>query len=89
MSEETPQKRNRKTNPFSQYAKATEKAERARRAAARAGELAEKAKAAAERAAELAAKKEEAEAAEAAAYEVLQSALADLHANSDDEAGDE
>jgi len=84
MSEETKTRKPRSTNPFSQYKKAKVEADKARRAAARAEALAEKAQEAAEKAREAADRLPELEAAEQAAYDALQAALADLDTNTDD-----
>lgn len=77
-------RRPRSTNPFSQYKKAKAEADKARRAAARADALAEKAQEAAEKARQASEKLPELEAAEQAAYDALQQALADLDTNTDD-----
>lgn len=69
------EKKTRKKNPLTAYARAKAHADKVRRAHARAEELAAKAKAAAERAEALAAEKEEAEKAEQAALAALQGEL--------------
>lgn len=75
MSDE---KRTRKPNPYTAYAKAHAAAEKARKAASRAEALAAAAKEAADKASVLASALPELEAAEKEAYEALQAALAEL-----------
>jgi hypothetical protein len=84
MSDEQPQKRHRTPNPFTTYKKAKAAADKARRLAAKAAELREKAEAAAVKAEQAAADLPELEAAEQAAYDALQAALADLDTDTDD-----
>jgi hypothetical protein len=80
-------KRERKKNPYSQYAKARAHADKVRRANGRASALAEKAAQAAEKAAALAAQLPEAEAAEQEALEALQAALEELDGDIVDDTG--
>jgi hypothetical protein len=86
---DTAEKRTRTPNPYTRYAKAHEKAEKARRAHSRAADLAEKARQADEKARALSALKDEAEVEEQEAYEGLQEALAELQAPDADEDDDE
>lgn len=81
MSETT--KRTRKANPFTAYAKAKQKADVARRAAARTADLAEKATAALARAEQEAARRDAAEVEEQAALDALQAALGELNTDTD------
>lgn len=76
--EQQTEKRTRKPNPYTAYAKAHTAAEKARRAAARAEALAAAAKEAADKASALADKLPELERAEKEAYDNLQEALAEL-----------
>jgi hypothetical protein len=82
------EKKTRKKNPLTAYARAKAKADKVRRAHARAEELAEKAKAAAERAAELASQKDEAEKAEQAALAALQGELESIRGGDTDSVAD-
>lgn len=69
------EKRTRKLNPYTAYTKAKDLADRARKAAVRAVDLADKARVASEKADALTALKDEAEQAEADAYDALQESL--------------